>query len=83
VANPSTKVAQYLERGADCLRLADGSVRDDLKAEYRRMAEHYAALAEGEQKIDASLKRLSAAERAAKRSVTGGAGWRRRRRRLG
>jgi translation initiation factor 2 alpha subunit (eIF-2alpha) len=31
------------------------------------MAEHYAALAESEQKIDVSLKRIAAAERAARR----------------
>jgi hypothetical protein len=65
----------------ECLRLADASGRDYLKAEYRRLAEHYATLAEGEQKIAASLKRLAAAERAAKRKIgTGGAGWRRWRR---
>jgi len=33
---------------------------DDLKAEYRRLAQHYATLAEGEQKIAAYLKRIAA-----------------------
>jgi hypothetical protein len=64
----------------ECLRLAEASGRDYLKVEYRRMAEHYATLAEGEQKIAVNLKRVAAAERAAKRKV---GGWRRRSRRLG
>jgi hypothetical protein len=58
-----------LERAEECLRFADAAVRNDLKVEYRRMAKHYAALAEGERKIDVSLKRIAAAEaRAAKRT---------------
>jgi len=31
------------------LAIADTSGRDDLKADYRQLAEHYATLAEGEQ----------------------------------
>jgi hypothetical protein len=46
----------------ECLRLADASDRDDLKTEYRRLAEHYAELAEGEQKIAAYLERIAAAD---------------------
>jgi hypothetical protein len=53
----------------ECLQAADASGQDDLKAEYRRLAEHYAILAEGEQKIAAYLKRIATADgRAAKHS---------------
>jgi hypothetical protein len=51
----------------ECLQLADASGRNDLKAEYRRLAERYATLAEDEQKIAASLKRITAADRRAAR----------------
>ena len=56
-----TREARHWARAMECLRLADASSRDDLKAEYRRLAEHYATLAEGEQKIAAYLKRIAAA----------------------
>jgi hypothetical protein len=62
VSDPLTRAARYLERATECLRLADASVRDDLKVGYFHMAKHYATLAEGEQKIDVRLKRIAAAE---------------------
>jgi hypothetical protein len=52
----------------ECLRLAEASGRDYLKVEYRRMAEHYATLAEGEQKIAAYLKRIATNGRGTKRT---------------
>jgi ABC-type Fe3+ transport system substrate-binding protein len=60
------RAARYWERAVECLRLADASGREDLKAEYRRLAEHYATLAEGEQKIAAYLKRIAANGRGTK-----------------
>jgi hypothetical protein len=62
------RAARYWERAVECLRLADASGREDLKAEYRRLAEHYATLAEGEQKIAAYLKRIAANGRGTKRT---------------
>jgi len=68
VHDPLTRAARYWERAVECLRLADASSRDDLKAEYRRLAEHYATLAEGEQKIAAYLKRIATNGRGTKRT---------------
>ena len=56
----STRSAGHLERAEECLRLADISTKDDLRAEYRRMADHYVALAESERKIAESLERVAA-----------------------
>jgi hypothetical protein len=55
----------------ECLQAADASRQDDLKAEYRRLAEHYAMLAEGEQKIATYLKRIAAADGRATKNMRG------------
>ena len=65
VPDTVARAARYCARTMECLQLADASGRNDLKAEYRRLAEHYATLAEGEQRIAASLKRITAADRRA------------------
>jgi hypothetical protein len=62
VHDPLTRAAWYWERAVECLHAADASGQDDLKAEYRRLAEHYAMLADGEQKIAAYLRRIAAAD---------------------
>ena len=41
-------------RAMECLQLADASGRDALKAEYRRLAEHHATLAEANKRSRAS-----------------------------
>jgi hypothetical protein len=62
-----TRAARHLERAAECLRLADASVQDDLKVGYFHLAKNYAELAEREQQIAATLERISTADaRAAK-----------------
>jgi hypothetical protein len=65
MSDPLTRAARCLKHAEECRRLAEIAVQDTLKAQYRSMAEHYAALAEDERKIAESLQRSGAAGRTA------------------
>jgi len=58
-------IARRERPGIGRVLFAHTSRRDDLKADCRQLAEHYATLAEGEQKIAAYLKRMIAGNKRA------------------
>jgi hypothetical protein len=56
VPDPIARATRYRARAAECRQLADIASDKMLGAEYARIAEHYLALAEAEEKIAASGK---------------------------
>jgi hypothetical protein len=64
--NPKGDIALYLERAAEYVRLAESATRDDIKADYQRMADLCLKIAEGLRKIAESQRRMADDERKSK-----------------